>query len=123
MILFDEKLLARIRDGRVISKIFPCLIAIVLVLFPHTFANAWGRLGGIMAKDGHPLVELYAPYQVVDGIQWEPTTTGSFRTVDDLHLLYSNQQCLAVQSVIDGSSVYIVPIDDILFIKVVASEK
>jgi len=123
MILFDQKLLARIGDGRIISKIFPCLIVIVLVLFPHTFADAWGRLEGIMAKDSHPLVELYAPYKIIDDIHWEPTTTDSFRTVGDLYLLFSNQQYLAVQSVIDGRSVYIVPIDDILYIKVVDSEE
>ena len=77
----------------------------------------------IAEKDNHPLVQLYAPYQLIDDIQWEPTSTNSCRTVNDLYLLFSNQQYLVVQSVIDGRSLYVVPIDDILYIKVVDSEK
>lgn len=123
MILFDKKLLVRIKDGRIISQLFPWLIVIVLIFFPHTFADAWGRVEGMMAKDSQPLVELYAPYQVIDGIQWEPTSTNSFRTVDDLRLLFSNQQYLVVEPVTDGNSSYVVPIDDILSIKIVDSNR
>ena len=122
-LLFTRTLSARIKRGKFISQVFFVAIVIALVLFPHISADAWGRSEGIMAKDNYPLVELYAPYQAIDDIQWELTTTNSFWTVDSLYLLYSNQQCLAVQSVVDGSSVYIVPIHDILSIKVVASEE
>jgi len=123
MILFDKKLLARIKDGRFISQVFPWLVVIVLILFPHTFADAWGRFEGTMAKDKQPLVELYAPYQVIDDIQWEPTSANSFRTVGDLRLLFSNQQYLVVESVTDRNSLYVVAIDDVLSIKIVDSEE
>ena len=123
MILLDKKLLVRIKDGRVISQVFPWLIALVLIFFPHTFADAWGRFEGMMAKDSQPLVELYAPYQVIDDIEWEPTSNNSCRTVDDLRLLFSNQQYLIVEAVTDGHSLYVVAIDDILSIKIVGSEK
>jgi len=72
--------------------------------------------------DSHPLVELYAPYQVIDGIQWEPTSANSSRTVDDLRLVFSNQQYLVVESVTNSSSLYVVKIDDILSIKVIDTE-
>lgn len=123
MMLFDKKLLVRIKDGRIISQVFPWLIVIVLILFPYTFADSWGRFEAAMAKDSQPLVELYAPYQVIDGIQWEPTSTNSCRTVDDLYLLYSNQQYLVVESATNSSSLYVVKIEDILSIKIVGPEK
>ena len=75
------------------------------------------------AGDSYPLVELHAPYQVIDDIQWEITSTNSFRTVDDLRLLFSNQRYLVVESVTDRHSLYFVAIDDILSIKIVDSEE
>jgi len=123
MILFDKKLLVRIKDGRIVSQVFPWLIVIVLIFFPHTFADAWGRADVVMARDSQPLVELYAPYQVIDGIQWEPASTSSCRTVDDLYLLYNDQQYLVVEPVTNSSSLYVVKIDDILSIKIVVPEK
>lgn len=123
MILLDKKLLGRIKDGRIMSQVFPWFIVIVLIVFPYTFADAWGRFEGMMAKDKQPIVALYAPYQVIDDIKWKQTSTNSFRTVDDLYLLFSNQQYLVVEPVIDGNSSYVVPIDDILSIKIVDSEK
>lgn len=77
MILFDKQLLVRIKDERIISQVFPWFIVIVLIFFPPTFADAWGKFEGMMTKDKQPLVELYAPYPVIDDIQWEPTSTNS----------------------------------------------
>jgi len=123
IMLFDKTLLLRIKEGRIISRLFFGAIVIALILFPHTSADAWGRFEGMMARDSHPLVELHAPYQVIDDIQWETTSTNSFRTVDDLRLVFSNQQYLVVESVTDGYSLYVVPIGDILSIKIVDSEE
>ena len=123
IMLFDKTLLVRIKEGRIISRLFFGAIVIALILFPHTSADAWGRFEGMMAKDSHPLVELHAPHQVIDDIQWETTSTNSFRTVDDLRLLFSNQQYLVVESVADRHSLYVVPIGDILSIKIVESDK
>lgn len=122
LMLFDKTLLARIKEGRIISKFFFGAIVIALVFFPHTSADAWGRLEAMKDGDSHPLVELYAPYQVIDGIQWEPTSANSSRTVDDLRLVFSNQQYLVVESVTNSSSLYVVKIDDILSIKVIDTE-
>lgn len=123
IILFDKALLTRIKEGRFISKIFPWAIGLALVFFPYTSADAWGRIEGIIAKDSYPLVELYAPHQVIDDIQWEPASTNSCRTVDDLYLLFSNQQYLIVESVTDRNSLYVINIDDILSMKIVSPEK
>lgn len=123
MVLLDRKLLVRIKDGRIISQVFPWLIVIVLILFPYTFADAWGRFAGMVAKDSQPLVELYAQYQIIDDIQWESTNTNSFRTTDDLRLVFSNQQYIVLGPVTDRNSLYVVAIDDILSVKIVGSEE
>ena len=119
IVLWDKKMIARIRDGRIMSSLFPWLIAGVLIFFPHTLADAAGKVAGFIAQDSHPLVELYAQQQVVDGISWEPTGTDSCRTVDDLYLLFSNQQYLVVQQASDRTGAYVIPIDGILFMKIV----
>lgn len=121
IMLFDKTLLVRIKEGRIISRLFCGAVVITLIVFPHTAADASGRFEGMMATDSHPLVELHAPCQVIDDIQWETTSTDSFRTVDDLRLVFSNQQYLVVGSVTDRYSLYVVPIDDILSIKIVDS--
>jgi len=123
MILLDKRLLARIKHGRIMSQVFPLFIAIVLIVFPYTFADAWGRFEGVMATGKQPLVELYSPYQVIDDIQWKPTSTNSYRTVGDLRLLFSNQQYLVVESVTDRNGLYVVSVDDILCVKIVGFEK
>jgi hypothetical protein len=122
LMLFDKTLLARIKEGRIISKFFFGAIVIALVFFPHTSADAWGRFEGMRAKDSYPPVELHAQYPLIDDIQWETTSTNSFRTVDDLRLVFSNQQYLVVESVTDGHSLYVVTIDDILSIKIIDTE-
>jgi len=123
MILFDKQLLVRIKDGRIMSQLFPIFIVIVLVLFPYIFADASGRFEGVMAANNRPLVELYARYPVIDDIRWEPMSNNSCRTVGDLRLLFSNQQYLVVESVTHSNSPCIVRIDDILSIKIVGPEK
>ena len=119
MVLWDKKMIAGVRDGRIMSRLFPWLIAVVLIFFPHTLADAAGKVAGFMAQDSHPLVELYAQQQVVDGISWEPTGADSYRTVDDLYLLFSTQQYLIVQQASDRIGSYVIPVDSILFIKIV----
>jgi hypothetical protein len=123
MILFDRQLLARIRDGRIMSQVFPIFIVIVLVLFPYIFADASGRFEGVRAENKQPLVELYARYPVIDDFRWESTSSNSCRTVGDLRLLFSNQQYLVVESVTDANSLYIVKMDDILSIKIAGPEE
>ena len=123
ILLSERPILARIKKGRVVSQLFIGAVVTALVLLPNTSADAWGRLEGTRAKDNYPFVELYAPYQIIDDIQWELTSNNACRTADDLQLLISNQQYLVVQSDIEGSNLYVVPIDDILYIEVVSPEE
>jgi len=123
LILLDKALVARIKKGRVISRLFLLAVVIGLILFTYTSADSWGRYNGFIATDSLPLVEIYAPYQVIDDIQWEITSTNSFRTVDDLHLVFSNEQYLILESSRGKHNLYVIPTDDILSIKIIHPEK
>jgi hypothetical protein len=123
VILWDRAAVAWIKERKAFRWLFPIAIVLGLIFLPYTSADSWGRFNAAVVTDNRPFVELEAPYQLIDDIQWEPTNTNSFRTVNHLRLLFSNQQYLVVQSVTDGNSSYVVSIDDILSIKIVDSEK
>lgn len=123
LVLWDKATVARIKEGRLINWLFSVAIALGLIFFPYTSADSWGRFEGVRASDNHPLVQLYAPNQVIDDIQWEVTSTGSFRTVDGLRLIFSNEQYLILESGMDKCSLYVIPTDDILSIKVIHPER
>jgi len=122
-VLWDKATVARIKEGRFLNWLFSVAIALGLIFFPYTSADSWGRFEGVRASDNHPLVQLYAPNQVIDDIQWEVTSTGSFRTVDGLRLIFSNEQYLILESGMDKCSLYVIPTDDILSIKVIHPER
>lgn len=124
ILLQDKGILLRIAKGTLTRNIFVASVIITILVFPYMSAKAWGSFKGITAKiDTFPQVELCATRQVIDGIQWQPTGNGTFRSTENLYLLIKTDDCLILKSATRSNDIYVVKLTDILSAKVSAPFK
>jgi len=103
-IMFDRKLVPRIKRHKKISKLFILGGLFVFFLLPYLGAGSYGVFMGIRDKSQQQLdstfqtVTLTAQQPINETIVWSETDKGLYKTTDKLYLAYSSERFLFVIS-------------------------
>jgi hypothetical protein len=124
VLYFDPDTFARIRIGKIKTKIFITVAIITLLIAPYMSGKAWGAFKGqIVNINDFPNVEIYTTRQIIDGINWVSVDSVTFRSASSLHLILKTAEYVVLKAGGDDNSVYVLKQSDILSIKIISLTK
>lgn len=120
MTLIDRGLIGRIKEGKILSRLFVASVIITLLFFPYIASSGWGAFKTYISPyrelnlSSNTLVEISASHPLINDVNWEPKGDDSYVTTGELFLILENDSNLFIKTNLKESETYIISTDDII---------
>ena len=119
MLIKNDVMLNWIKGVAFVKWGFIAVVIVILIFFPYVSAKAWGAFVGTMIPRECAIVELQAPYPLIDDVEWKTSADSSSVTSENLLMILGDTNYLVLKSENQTGSIYVIKRQDLQCVKIV----